>query len=188
MSAPKIDLPVHRVRAYLEPGPVVLVSSAWKGERNVMTMGWHTVMEFSPSLVGCVIAGGNHSFGLVRGSGECAINLPTADMIDLVAAIGNCSGRDRNKFADFGLATEEADEIEAPLLSACHANLECRVFDDGLVDRYNFFILEVVKAHIARRPKHPTTLHYAGDGVFLQSGKAVSRRSAFRPALLGNGR
>lgn len=184
----KIDLPVHRVRAYLEPGPVVLVSSAWRGERNVMTLGWHTVMEFSPSLVGCVIAGSNHSFGLIRGSGECVINLPTADLIDLVVAIGNCSGRDQDKFEAFDIATEKAAEVGAPRLAACHANLECRVFDDALVDRYNFFVLEVVKAQIAPRPEHPTTLHYTGDGVFLQSGEVVSRRSQFRPALLGNGR
>ena len=188
MTASKIDLPVHKVRAYLEPGPIVLVSSAWKGERNVMTMGWHTVMEFSPSLVGCVIAGGNHSFELIRRSGECVINLPTADLIDLVVAIGNCSGRDQDKFAAFDLATEEADEVGAPLLTACHANLECKIADEVLVDKYNFFIFEVVKARIARAPKNPTTLHYTGDGVFLQSGKVVSRKSHFRPALLGNGR
>ena len=56
----KIDLPVHKVRGYLEPGPIVMVSSALgRRERNIMTMGWHTVMEFTPSLIGCVIAGGN---------------------------------------------------------------------------------------------------------------------------------
>src|SRR3990170_2096941 len=52
----KHNLPVEKVRRYLEPGPIVLVSSAWNGRRNIMTMGWHTVMEFSPSLVGCVIS------------------------------------------------------------------------------------------------------------------------------------
>jgi flavin reductase (DIM6/NTAB) family NADH-FMN oxidoreductase RutF len=184
----KIDLPVHRVRAYLEPGPIVLVSTAWKGERNVMTMGWHTVMEFSPSLIGCVIAGGNHRFDLIRKSGECVINLPTADMIDLVVGIGNCSGRDEDKFARFDIATEDAVKVGAPLLTDCFGQFECRVADDALIDHYNFFILEVVKAQIARRPKHPTTLHYTGDGVFLQSGKVVSRRGDFRPAQLGNGR
>ncbi len=188
MTAAKIDLPVHRVRAYLEPGPIVLVSSAWKDERNVMTMGWHTVMEFSPSLVGCVIAGGNHSFDLIRASGECVINIPTTGMIDLVVDIGNCSGRDVDKFERFDIAAEAGEIVGAPLLRDCHANLECRIADDSLVDRYNFFILEVVKARIARRPKHPTTLHYTGDGVFLQSGKVVSRRAAFRPEMLGNGR
>jgi len=69
----KTDLPVSMIRRYLEPGPIVLVTSAHGSERNIMTMGWHTVMEFTPSLVGCVIAGGNHSFGLIRRSRECVI-------------------------------------------------------------------------------------------------------------------
>ncbi len=188
MTAAKIDLPVHRVRAYLEPGPVVLISSAWQSERDVMTLGWHTILEFTPSLVGCMISGGNHSFDLIRASRECVINLPTAAMIDTVVAIGNSSGRDIDKYAKFDLATGAAERVGAPLLTACHANFECRVADDVLVDRYNFFIFEVVKAHIAPRPKNPTTLHYTGDGVFLQSGKVVSRRTDFRPGMLGDGR
>ncbi len=73
----KLDFPTANVRRYLEPGPIVLVSSAWRGKTNIMTMGWHTVMEFTPSLLGCVIAASNYSFELVRGSGECVINLPT---------------------------------------------------------------------------------------------------------------
>jgi hypothetical protein len=47
----KTDLPVSEIRRYLEPGPIVLVTSAHGDERNIMTMGWHTVMEFTPSLV-----------------------------------------------------------------------------------------------------------------------------------------
>ncbi|HEX4891939.1 MAG TPA: flavin reductase family protein, partial [Hyphomicrobiaceae bacterium] len=34
----KKDLPVSEVRRFLEPGPIVLVSSAWKGQQNIMTM------------------------------------------------------------------------------------------------------------------------------------------------------
>src|ERR1700748_3142537 len=111
----KREFPVGKIRRYLEPGPIVLVSSRYKGATNIMTMGWHTVMEFTPSLVGCVIAGGNHSFDLIRRSGECVINLPTADMIDLVVAIGNCSGADGDKFARFDIATVAATDVQAPL-------------------------------------------------------------------------
>jgi flavin reductase (DIM6/NTAB) family NADH-FMN oxidoreductase RutF len=50
----KKDFPVTNIRRFLEPGPIVLVSSAWKGELNIMTMGWQTVNEFSLSLVGCM--------------------------------------------------------------------------------------------------------------------------------------
>ena len=62
----KKDFPVHNVRRFLEPGPIVLVSSAHKNQTNIMTMGWHMVMEFSPSLVTCLISSGNHSFEMIR--------------------------------------------------------------------------------------------------------------------------
>jgi flavin reductase (DIM6/NTAB) family NADH-FMN oxidoreductase RutF len=184
MAAGKIDFPVAQVRRYLEPGPIVLVSSAWRGERNIMTMGWHTMMEFTPSLVGCVIAAGNHSFELVRRSRECVINLPTAALIDAAVGIGNCSGADVDKFEKFRLTAATAQKVKAPLVAECHANFECKLTDDTLVERYNFFIFEVVKAHVARRPKYPRTLHYTGDGVFMVAGKIVSRRGQFRSEML----
>ena len=162
----------------------MLVSSAWRGKTNIMTMGWHTVMEFSPSLVGCVISSGNHSFDLVRKSGECVINLPTTALTNEVVGIGNTSGSEIDKFARFKLTAEEGLEVKAPLIRECHANFECRLADDALVDKYNFFIFEVVKAHVAQSPKHPETLHYTGDGVFMVSGRIISRRSQFRPGML----
>jgi len=183
-SLAKIDLPVHQVRRYLEPGPIVLVSSAWKGQRNIMTMGWHTVMEFSPSLVGCVISRANHTFELVRRSRECVINLPTTALTDQVVGIGNTSGAEIDKFRHFALTADPAREVNAPLIRECHANFECRLADARLVGKYDFFIWEVVKAHVAPAPKQPRTLHYTGDGVFMVSGKIISRRRRFRPGML----
>jgi flavin reductase (DIM6/NTAB) family NADH-FMN oxidoreductase RutF len=180
----RIDLPVSQVRRYLESGPIVLVSSAWGGKTNIMTMGWHTVMEFTPSLVGCVIAGGNHSFHMVRNSGECVINMPTTALTDTVIGIGNTSGAQIDKFAHFGLTADEAQSVAAPLIRECHAGFECRMYDDALVDKYNFFIFEVVKVHVVPSPKHPETLHYTGDGVFMVSGKIINRRAQFRPGML----
>jgi flavin reductase (DIM6/NTAB) family NADH-FMN oxidoreductase RutF len=88
-----------------------------------------------------------------------------------------------DKFAAFGLTADEAQEVNAPLIRECHACFECRLRDRALVDRYNFFIFAVVKAHAAVSPKRPETLHYTGDGVFMVSGKAISRRAQFRPGL-----
>ncbi len=180
----KRDFPVGEVRRYLEPGPIVLVSSHWRGEANIMTMGWQTVMEFTPSLVGCVIASSNHSFGLIRRSKECVINLPTTALTDTVVKIGNSSGAEIDKFAAFGLTAGKAKEVAAPLIRECHASFECRLYDGALIGKYNFFIFEVVKAHVAPSPKHPETLHYTGDGVFMVSGRIISRRSQFRPGML----
>ena len=162
----------------------MLVTSSHGHERDIMTMGWHTVMEFTPSLVGCIIAGSNHSFGLIRESGECVINIPTTALTDEVVGIGNTSGAAIDKFAAFRLTPDRAHKVHAPLIRECYASLECKLADDALVDKYNFFIFEVVKAHVAPSPKHPETLHYTGDGIFMTSGRIISRRSKFRPELL----
>src|SRR5271166_6886814 len=130
----KVDLPVSEIRRYLEPGPIVLVSSAHDNERNIMTMGWHTVMEFTPSLVGCVIASGNYSYNLILRSRECVINLPTTALTDIVVGIGNTTGAEIDKFERFKLTAEKARRVKAPLIGECHANLECRLADDRLVD------------------------------------------------------
>ncbi|RMX08358.1 flavin reductase family protein [Corticibacter populi] len=180
----KRDFPVSQVRRYLEPGPIVLVSSHWQGERNIMTLGWHTILEFTPSLVGLMISAGNHSFELIRQSRECVINLPTTALTDTVVRIGNTTGAEVDKFAEFGLTPETASTVSAPLIAECHASFECRLHEDALVDSYNFFIFEVLKAHVAPSPRHPETLHYTGDGVFMVSGKIISRRALFRPGML----
>ena len=88
-----------------------MVSSRWKGKTNIMTMGWHMVMEFSPTLIGCLISQGNHRFEMVRRSRECVINIPTYDLIRTVIAIGNTSGADVDKFETFGLTAGPADLV-----------------------------------------------------------------------------
>ncbi|WP_199257317.1 flavin reductase family protein [Pantoea sp. BAV 3049] len=180
----KVDFPVHNVRHFLEPGPVVLISSASGKETDIMTLGWHTILEFSPSLVGCMISAGNHSHQLIRNSGECVINLPTSSLLDTVVAIGNCSGEQVDKLSEFSLTAGKASKVKAPLIKECHACFECKLYDDSLVDNFNFFIFEVVKAHVAPSPAQPETVHYCGDGEFMLSGKHVSRRSQFRPEML----
>ena len=180
----KTDFPVENIRRFIEPGPVVLVSSAWKDERNIMTMGWHMVMEFSPSLIGCYIWTENHSFGLIRKSKECVFNIPTVDIAETVVAIGNCSGRDIDKFAKFGLTAQPAEKVNAPLIAECYANLECKLYDARLVKKYSLFVFEVVKAHAARNPKHPRTIHYQGNGQFMVAGGQLNLRRKFKPEML----
>lgn len=180
----KFDYPVADARCLLEPGPVVLVSSAYKDQRNIMTLGWHMPMEFTPSLVGCVIASGNHSYEMISRSKNCVINVPTLKLATTVAKIGNCSGADTDKFRKFKLTALEPEVVDAPLIAECYANFECKLVDGRLRDKYNFFIFEVVKAHAARTPKYPRTIHYRGDGQFMVSGPALNLRRLFRPEML----
>ncbi|MDA8520836.1 flavin reductase family protein [Acidovorax sp. NCPPB 4044] len=178
------ECPLAEVRRYLEPGPVVLVGSAWKGRADLMAMGWHTVMEFTPSLLGCVISRANHSHGLVRRSRECTINIPEAHWVDAVVGVGNCSGAEVDKFERFGFTAEPAREVGAPLVGECFVQIECRVVDTRLVNRYDFFVLEAVRARVDRSVRRPQTLHYRGGGEFMLSGPHIGRRALFAPGML----
>lgn len=181
----KKDFPVGNVRRFLEPGPIVLVSSAHDDQTNIMTMGWHMVMEFTPSLIGCLISNGSHSFELIRKSRQCVINIPTVDLATTVVKIGNCSGRDTDKFSEFGLTPKSGTHVRAPLIEECYANFECTIADAGWVSKYNMFVFEVVKAHVATSPKVPKTIHYRGDGEFMISGAETRKyRRLFRPGML----
>jgi flavin reductase (DIM6/NTAB) family NADH-FMN oxidoreductase RutF len=174
----KRNFPVAKVRRFLEPGPVILVSSAYKGERTIMTMGWHMMLDYD--RVGCFIWDQNYSHELVRRSKECVINMPTYDLAAAVIGIGNTHGPDPDKFEAFGLTAGGASEVGAPLIEECYANFECRLVDSTLVRKYSLFVFEVVKAHVAKSPKYPRTMHYRGDGVFMVSGRNVSHRSRFK--------
>jgi flavin reductase (DIM6/NTAB) family NADH-FMN oxidoreductase RutF len=181
----KRDFPVDDARRFLEPGPIILVSSAWKGKTNIMTMGWHMVMGEEPSLVGCFIWDQNFSFEMIRKSRECVINVPTVDLATTVVAIGNTSGRDVDKFAAFDLTPVQGLRVRAPLIDECHASFECRLVDSSLIRRYSLFVFEVVKAHARPAPKFPKTLHYRGDGLFMLAGATVKRyRKGFKPGML----
>lgn len=176
----KKSLPLSRVYQLLEPGPVVLVTTAHKGRPNVMTLSWLTMMEFEPPLVGCVLSGRNYSFDALVKTKECVINIPTAELARKVVKVGNSSGRNRDKFKAFGLTPQPASQVTPPLVDECYASLECGVADTRMVNKYNFFVLEVVKAWIDPAQKQPHTLHHEGRGRFRVSGEVIKLPSRMK--------
>jgi flavin reductase (DIM6/NTAB) family NADH-FMN oxidoreductase RutF len=174
------NLPLSKVYQLLEPGPVVLLTTSRKGHANVMTMSWHMMVEFEPPLVACVVSSANHSFAALRATGECVIAIPAVKLAPKIVGVGNCSGRNIDKFAAFGLTPAPAKTVAPPLVAECFANLECKVADTRLVDSYNLFILEVLKAWNDPAQKNPKTIHHHGYGTFMVDGKKIKLKSKMR--------
>ena len=173
-------LPLSRVYGLLEPGPVVLLTTVRDGRANVMPLSWHTMMEFEPPTVGCVISARDYTFGTLRATRECVINIPTVELAQVVVKCGNSSGRTVDKFAAFDLTALPASEVEAPLIGQCYACLECRLADDRMVGKYNFFVLEVCQAWIAPGRGDPRTIHHRGRGTFMVAGRTIKLPSKMR--------
>ena len=171
------DLPLSKVYQLLEPGPVVLLTTASKGRANVMAMSWHMMIEFTPPLIACVVSGGDYSFAALRATKECVIAIPPLELARKVVGIGNCSGRDVDKFKKFALTPMPAARVAPPLVAECFANLECKVIDTRMVNRYNLFILEALKAWSDPAQKHPKTIHHRGYGKFAVDGEIIKLKS-----------
>jgi flavin reductase (DIM6/NTAB) family NADH-FMN oxidoreductase RutF len=171
------DLPLAKVYQLLEPGPVVLMTTARRGRANVMTMSWHMMVEFEPPLVACVVSSADYSFAALRATRECVIAVPAIQLASTVVAIGNCSGREVDKFKKFGLTPAPAELVAPPLVAECFANLECKVVDTHLVNKFNLFVLEVLKAWTDPAQKHPKTIHHHGFGRFAVDGEMIKLKS-----------
>ena len=171
--ASKKSLPLSRVYRLLEPGPVVLLTTAQRGRANVMAMSWHAMLEFEPPRVGCVVSNRDFSFAALKATRECVINIPTVKLADAVVRCGNTSGRRGDKFAASGLTPVPASSVAPPLIAECYASLECRVVDTRPVPKYCLFVLEVVKAWIDPGVRAPRTLHHRGRGEFMVAGRTI---------------
>ncbi len=176
----KKPLPLPQVYRLIEPGPVVMVSSSRQQQTNIMTMSWHMMVEFEPPILACIISANNYTFGILQETGECVINIPTAELAEKVVGCGNTSGEHLDKFKAFGLTPASAASVSAPLIAECHANLECRALDSHMSAQYNMFILEVVKAWIDPNVKHARTLHHLGEGEFMIAGETIRLPSAMK--------
>jgi len=171
------NLPLAKVYRKLEPGPVVLLTTSIGGRANVMVMSWHMMVEFEPPLIACVVSAANYSHAALMKTRECVIAIPPAELAKKVVAIGNCSGRDIDKFEKFGLTQKEAEQVVAPLIAECSVNIECRLVDTTLGAHYNLYILEAAQAWIEPKLAKAKTLHHAGFGRFVVDGETIKLKS-----------
>lgn len=169
----KKSFPLAKVYQLIGPGPVVMVSTCLKGKPNIMTMAWHTMIDFEPPLMACVIDEHNYTFQILKKTKECVINIPTEQLAFEVIGVGNTTGAKIDKFKKFHLSQEAASKVKVPMISQCYANLECKVIDMNMVAKYNIFIVEVVKAWITTSKKRQRTIHHFGNGNFIVDGKII---------------
>jgi len=67
-----------------------------------------------------------------------------------------------------------AEKVKPPLVGECLTNLECLVADISMVDKYDLFILEVVRAWTDLEREERQTIHHNGDGTFVVDGRTIN--------------
>lgn len=165
-----VELPLNKAFMLFEPGPVILVSTHDGKKNNLMTISWHMVTDFTPTLA-LTTGPWNHSFKAMMKKKECVLAVPTVDIIEKVISIGDCSGKDTDKFKKFELTPLPASEVAALLVKECLACLECKIID--YIEEPGIFLLQGVKAWIDNERKERRTFHANGDGTFVVDGETI---------------
>ena len=169
------EFPLAKAYRFLESGPVILLSTFDGRKYNVMTLSYMMIIDDSVPLIAVSMGDWDHSFKTLLSTKECVVSVPADDMLEKTVAIGNCSGDEVDKFETFSLTSVRASCVKAPLIADCPVNLECVIYDDSLVSKYNLIILRVVKAWADRAQFKK--IHHNGDGTFFIDGDTFDMRT-----------
>jgi len=126
-------------------GPLVVVTSAWRGEANGMIAATAMRAFIIPEhpRVSVLVWKFNHTHKLIEYSRVFALNLLSAAQLDKVRAFGFNSGHERNKLADVAYTTKTTG---SPILPDVLAYLDCKVVESMDGGDVTCYLADVVDA------------------------------------------
>ena len=145
------------------PSRVCWVVARHKGKQSICPLGWKMQTSMDPLMFAVSIAPARFTHDLIMNSAEAVLAWPDEDLAEATFKCGTTSGRDTDKFAECGLSTEEASEINVPLIPECAVNMECRV--DGKLTSGDHTIFALTVARIWVHPAHKRQLCLVGKEV-----------------------
>ena len=147
------------------PEPVVLVVSCDReGKPDVMPAGWSMVTSGTPPMLAVSIGHGRYTHKLIEETDEFVLVFPSEGMGSLIDYTGSCSGRDVDKFADYGIETLRSKHVRPPLIRDAVACFECKVRGKLMTGDHTIFAGEVVASYISE--KYKDRLYNFGNGRF----------------------
>ncbi len=179
------SIPETDARRLLGGGPVALVTTAWRGNYNVMPAVFATALSFQPPLIGLAVHPSRHTHDMIKFSEEFALNIPGRELLHHCQYLGSVSGRDLNKLELTKLPVFSARKVDAPLLEGCVGYIECGVEDAMTTGDHTFFIGKVVAAQVEQDAFDGTwlldddelkPLHYLGVNLYSLLGERLEAR------------
>ena len=137
------------------PNPFALVTTkSADGRVNVMALSWWTYVSNRPATVAICTSDRGYTGNVIRSTGEFTLSMPDETLKEAAFLCGTCSGRDRDKAAEFGIELEESETVGAPHVKSSALVLECKLKDTVGVGDHTMYIAEV-SAVFADRERRP---------------------------------
>lgn len=129
----------------LYPLPAVMVSCQKPGDKpNIITVAWTGTICSDPAMVYISVRPERHSYDIIKKTGEFVINLTTEKLAKVTDLCGVKSGRDIDKFREYGLTALKSQHVKAPSIGESPVNIECKVKEIIPLGSHDMFIAEVL--------------------------------------------
>jgi len=128
----------------LNGGPVVLLTTRFRNETNVMPAIWTVPLSRRPPLIGVAVNPSRYTHDMVRFAEEFALNFPGRDLLNHTHYFGAVSGAAVGKLELAKLPTFKASKISAPLIEHCLAHVECSLDDALRLGDHTLFVGRVL--------------------------------------------
>jgi flavin reductase (DIM6/NTAB) family NADH-FMN oxidoreductase RutF len=128
---------------YFYPQTVAMIGV----NNNIMPAAWHTPVSGQPPLYGILISPKRYTYDLLNRENGFTVNFLEHDHAQLCAWTGGISGRDTDKFKEFGISCFRADTVNGPILDQCYAAYECKKHSVVEYGDHYLFIGEIVLIH-----------------------------------------
>ena len=132
----------------IAPVPPVLVGVSDGEKNNVFTVGWTGIINTRPPKTYISVHPDRYSYDFIKKTGEFTINLPSTKLVSKVDTCGVKSGRKIDKFKELNLSYEKGELINAPIITDCPINLECRVFESVDLGSHTMFMADILNVHV----------------------------------------
>ena len=126
---------------------VIAIAKDRNGKFNPITLGWTMIVSGKPPMMAIAVAKTHYSVEAITFSECFTIAFPSSEMGEAALFFGSRSGRDVDKFAEFGCETAAACEIDSVLLPDAVANFECTLEQHMHAGDHVIFVGTVVAAH-----------------------------------------
>ena len=112
MEKKKFNKDYWRAGNMLYPIPAVMVSCGIPGEKpNIITVAWTGTVCSDPAMVYISVRPERYSYDIIKKTGEFVINLTTERLAKITDLCGVRSGRDIDKFREYGLTAVKSKHV-----------------------------------------------------------------------------
>lgn len=132
----------------LSPVPAVLVSCGTVEKPTALTIAWTGVICSDPPRLYISVRPERNSYGIIKESGEFAVNLMPSELVRAVDYCGIKSGKTENKLDKYRLTALPCGKISAPQIRESRITLECKVFDVIPQGSHDMFLADILAVNI----------------------------------------